>query len=74
MAFGVARLDLQRTPYSRQALFDNAKVAFKKAKDVPLDKALSYVAGYTVANELSARDLEKAMNPFSPAWHGPASL
>ena len=31
----------------------------KTAKDVPLDKALDYVAGYTVANELSARDLGK---------------
>src|SRR3954464_2202424 len=29
----------------------------KSAKDVPLDKALDYVAGYTIANDLSARDL-----------------
>jgi 2-keto-4-pentenoate hydratase/2-oxohepta-3-ene-1,7-dioic acid hydratase in catechol pathway len=29
----------------------------RKAKDVPLQKALDYVAGYTIANELSARDL-----------------
>ncbi len=31
----------------------------KKAKNVPLEKALDYVAGYTIANELSARDLGK---------------
>jgi 2-keto-4-pentenoate hydratase/2-oxohepta-3-ene-1,7-dioic acid hydratase in catechol pathway len=33
-----------------------AAVIGRPAKDVPLDKALSYVAGYTVANDLSARD------------------
>ena len=33
-----------------------AAVIGKPAKDVPLDKALSYVAGYTVACDLSARD------------------
>ncbi len=29
----------------------------RTAKNVPLEKALDYVAGYTIANELSARDL-----------------
>ena len=33
-----------------------AAVIGRAAKDVPVDKALSYVAGYTVANDLSARD------------------
>jgi 2-keto-4-pentenoate hydratase/2-oxohepta-3-ene-1,7-dioic acid hydratase in catechol pathway len=33
-----------------------AAVIGRPAKDVPLDKALSYVAGYTIANDLSARD------------------
>ncbi len=33
-----------------------AAVIGRPAKDVPQDKALSYVAGYTVANDLSARD------------------
>jgi 2-keto-4-pentenoate hydratase/2-oxohepta-3-ene-1,7-dioic acid hydratase in catechol pathway len=33
-----------------------AVVIGRAAKDVPVDKALSYVAGYTVANDLSARD------------------
>jgi 2-keto-4-pentenoate hydratase/2-oxohepta-3-ene-1,7-dioic acid hydratase in catechol pathway len=47
----------------------------KKAKDVPLEKALSYVAGYTVANELSARDLGRRAQlpdstPFKWDWVG----
>ena len=33
-----------------------AAVIGRPAKDVPLNKALSYVAGYTVANDFSARD------------------
>jgi 2-keto-4-pentenoate hydratase/2-oxohepta-3-ene-1,7-dioic acid hydratase in catechol pathway len=33
-----------------------AAVIGRPAKDVPKDKALSYVAGYTAANDLSARD------------------
>jgi 2-keto-4-pentenoate hydratase/2-oxohepta-3-ene-1,7-dioic acid hydratase in catechol pathway len=33
-----------------------AAVIGRPAKDVPLDKALSYVAGYTAANDFSARD------------------
>ena len=33
-----------------------AGVIGRPAKDVPLDKALSYLAGYTVANDFSARD------------------
>ncbi len=47
----------------------------KKAKDVPLEKALDYVAGYTVANELSARDLGRRAQlpdstPFKWDWVG----
>jgi 2-keto-4-pentenoate hydratase/2-oxohepta-3-ene-1,7-dioic acid hydratase in catechol pathway len=33
-----------------------AAVIGRPAKDVPIEKALSYVAGYTAANDLSARD------------------
>ncbi len=33
-----------------------AAVIGRPAKDVPVEKALSYVAGYTIANDLSARD------------------
>lgn len=33
-----------------------AAVIGRRARDVPVEKALSYVAGYTCANDLSARD------------------
>jgi 2-keto-4-pentenoate hydratase/2-oxohepta-3-ene-1,7-dioic acid hydratase in catechol pathway len=47
----------------------------KTAKNVPLAKALDYIAGYTVANELSARDLGKRnqlpdSSPFKWDWVG----
>ena len=47
----------------------------RTAKNVPLAKALDYVAGYTIANELSARDLGKRMqlpdsSPFKWDWVG----
>jgi 2-keto-4-pentenoate hydratase/2-oxohepta-3-ene-1,7-dioic acid hydratase in catechol pathway len=45
----------------------------RPAKDVTLDKALSYVAGYTVSNDLSARDRGRrppvpATSPFKMDW------
>ena len=33
-----------------------AAVIGKRAKDVPVERALDYVAGYTIGNDLSARD------------------
>jgi 2-keto-4-pentenoate hydratase/2-oxohepta-3-ene-1,7-dioic acid hydratase in catechol pathway len=47
----------------------------RKAKNVPLEKALDYVAGYTIANELSARDLGRRDQvpdaiPFKWDWVG----
>jgi 2-keto-4-pentenoate hydratase/2-oxohepta-3-ene-1,7-dioic acid hydratase in catechol pathway len=47
----------------------------RTAKNVPLDKALDYVAGYTIANELSARDLGRRpqmpeSSPFRHDWVG----
>ena len=47
----------------------------KVAKDVPPEKALDYVAGYTIANELSARDLGRRdllpdSTPFKWDWVG----
>jgi 2-keto-4-pentenoate hydratase/2-oxohepta-3-ene-1,7-dioic acid hydratase in catechol pathway len=50
-----------------------AAVIGRTAKDVPLAKALSYVAGYTVANDLSARDRGRRANvpetsPFKYDW------
>jgi acylpyruvate hydrolase len=44
-----------------------AEVAFvvgRRAKDVPEDRALEHVAGYTLLNDLSARDLQFA----TPQW------
>ena len=40
----------------------------KPARDVPVEKALDYVAGYTCANDLSARDLGRRpqLPPTSP--------
>lgn len=45
------------------------------AKNVPVEKALSHVAGYTIANDLSARDLGKRphvpdASPFKWDWIG----
>jgi 2-keto-4-pentenoate hydratase/2-oxohepta-3-ene-1,7-dioic acid hydratase in catechol pathway len=50
-----------------------AAVIGRPAKDVPLNKALSYVAGYTVSNDLSARDRGRrppvpATSPFKMDW------
>jgi 2-keto-4-pentenoate hydratase/2-oxohepta-3-ene-1,7-dioic acid hydratase in catechol pathway len=47
----------------------------RTAKNVSLDKALDYVAGYTIANELSARDLGRRDQvpdaiPFKWDWVG----
>jgi len=45
-----------------------AAVIGRPAKDVPLDKALNYVAGYMASNDLSARDRGRrdAVAPTSP--------
>ena len=50
-----------------------AAVIGKQAKDVPVEKALGYVAGYTIANDLSARDAMKREQvppaaPFKFDW------
>ena len=50
-----------------------AAVIGRAAKNVPRDKALSYVAGYTIANDLSARDRGPRPNisessPFKADW------
>src|SRR5258708_12564552 len=50
-----------------------AGVIGRKAKNVPEQKALSYVAGYTVANDLSARDRGRRphvpdTSPFKADW------
>jgi len=50
-----------------------AAVIGRTAKDVPQSKALSYVAGYTIANDLSARDRGRRAgvpdaSPFKWDW------
>ena len=49
-------------PYSKMVDWEAELVAVigRPAKDVPLERALDYVAGYTIANDLSARDLDQA--------------
>jgi 2-keto-4-pentenoate hydratase/2-oxohepta-3-ene-1,7-dioic acid hydratase in catechol pathway len=47
----------------------------RPARNVPVETALTYVAGYTVANDLSARDLTKRTpvpdsSPFKFDWLG----
>ena len=51
-----------------------AAVIGRKAKDVPVDRALAFVAGYTIANDLSARDRGRRANlpeasPFRWDWN-----
>lgn len=42
----------------------------KTAKDVPVEKALACVAGYTIANDLSARDaMRREKNPVASPFH-----
>jgi 2-keto-4-pentenoate hydratase/2-oxohepta-3-ene-1,7-dioic acid hydratase in catechol pathway len=50
-----------------------AAVIGKPARNVPLDQALDYVAGYTIANDLSARDHGRRphisdTSPFKADW------
>ena len=50
-----------------------AAVIGRTGKDIPEDKALSYVAGYTIANDLSARDRGRRVgvpdaSPFKWDW------
>jgi len=52
-----------------------AAVIGQAAKDVSLDRALDHVAGYTIANDLSARDMGRRPNvpdtaPFKFDWVG----
>jgi len=52
-----------------------AAVIGRPAKSVGVGEALNYVAGYTVANDLSARDLSQRQevpvgSPFRPDWVG----
>ena len=47
-----------------------AAVIGKRAKDVSVEKALGCVAGYTIANDLSARDaMKRELNPPASPFH-----
>jgi 2-keto-4-pentenoate hydratase/2-oxohepta-3-ene-1,7-dioic acid hydratase in catechol pathway len=47
-----------------------AAVIGRTAKDVPVEKALACVAGYTIANDLSARDaMKRDKNPPGSPFH-----
>ena len=47
-----------------------AAVIGKVARDVPVERALTHVAGYTIANDLSARDaMKRDKNPPSSPFH-----
>lgn len=60
-------------PYSQKVDWEVELTAVigKVAKDVPLDKALGCVAGYTIANDLSARDVMKREKnpPTAPFYY-----
>jgi 2-keto-4-pentenoate hydratase/2-oxohepta-3-ene-1,7-dioic acid hydratase in catechol pathway len=64
-------------PYSKMVDWEAELTAVigRPARNVPLDRALDYVAGYTIANDLSARDLTKRphvsdTSPFKFDWLG----
>ena len=47
-----------------------AAVMGKVARDVPVERALAHVAGYTIANDLSARDvMRRDKNPATSPFH-----
>ncbi len=47
-----------------------AAVIGKAARDVPVERALAYVAGYTIADDLSARDvMRRDKNPATSPFH-----
>lgn len=48
-----------------------ALVIGRAGKNIPLDRAMDYVAGFTIMNDLSARDLSKRQDvPFLFDWIG----
>jgi 2-keto-4-pentenoate hydratase/2-oxohepta-3-ene-1,7-dioic acid hydratase in catechol pathway len=64
-------------PYSKMVDWEAELTAVigRPARNVPLDRALDYVAGYTIGNDLSARDLTKRphvsdTSPFKFDWLG----
>lgn len=59
-------------PYSQKMDWEVELTAVigRRAKDVPVEKALAYVAGYTIADDLSARDvMRRDKNPTTSPFH-----
>ena len=59
-------------PYSQKMDWEIELTAVigRAAKNVPVEKALQYVAGYTIANDLSARDvMRRDKNPTTSPFH-----
>ncbi|MDF2630003.1 MAG: putative 2-hydroxyhepta-2,4-diene,7-dioate isomerase [Symbiobacteriaceae bacterium] len=59
--------DTIKLPYPEHAVHWEAELAVvigKRAKQVSAADALSYVFGYTIANDVSDRDIQKAEAPF----------
>lgn len=59
-------------PYSQKMDWEIELTAVigRAAKNVPVEKALQYVAGYTIANDLSARDvMRRDKNPATSPFH-----
>jgi len=58
--------------YSQMVDWEGELVAVigKAARDVPVERALAHVAGYTIANDLSARDvMRRDKNPATSPFH-----
>jgi 2-keto-4-pentenoate hydratase/2-oxohepta-3-ene-1,7-dioic acid hydratase in catechol pathway len=63
---------VKRPPYSQKIDWEVelAAVIGKIAKDVPVERALECLAGYTIANDLSARDvMAREKNPVASPFH-----
>jgi 2-keto-4-pentenoate hydratase/2-oxohepta-3-ene-1,7-dioic acid hydratase in catechol pathway len=63
---------VKRPPYSQKIDWEVelAAVIGKPAKDVSVENALGCVAGYTIANDLSARDaMAREKNPVASPFH-----
>ncbi|MRG86335.1 fumarylacetoacetate hydrolase family protein [Salinibacillus xinjiangensis] len=57
---------IQKSPHTNQLDYEGelALVIGQKASNVPKEEALQYIAGYTIGNDVSARDLQKR----TPQW------
>ncbi|HEY2137058.1 MAG TPA: fumarylacetoacetate hydrolase family protein [Xanthobacteraceae bacterium] len=68
-----ATIDISSASKTMDWEVELAAVIGRPAKNVSIDNALDYVAGYTIANDLSARDMGRRPNisdtsPFKSDW------